>query len=115
MQQPSSQYQVCIDACLACTQACEFCASSCLTEPDVKAMVECIRLDDDCADICLLTARMLMRNSRFNAEICHHCAELCQACAAECSKHKHDHCQRCAAACRRCAEECRKLALVAAA
>jgi hypothetical protein len=47
-------YQDCIAACHACAVACNHCAASCLQEPNVKAMVRCIGLDTDCAQICHL-------------------------------------------------------------
>ncbi|GGR61945.1 ferredoxin [Deinococcus seoulensis] len=102
--------QECIDACLACVAACEACATACLSEPDIDMMRGCIRLDRDYADVCALTARLLMRGSAVHARACALCAEACAACAAECGQHSHEHCQRCAEACRRCEEACRKMA-----
>ncbi|WP_367114354.1 four-helix bundle copper-binding protein [Deinococcus sp.] len=90
--------------------ACEECATACLSEPHIDMMRGCIRLDRDCADVCAMTARLLMRGSDLHAQACALCAEACAACAAECAQHHHDHCQRCAEACRRCEEACRKLA-----
>ena len=100
--------QTCIDACLACLSACEHCASACLAENDVKMMAECVRRDHDCADVCALTARLLMRGSGFSSAAL--CADACARCAEECAQHDHAHCQRCAAACRECEVACRALA-----
>lgn len=108
------EFQSCISACLECAQECEHCANSCLDERDLTKMVECIRLDRECADICWTVAAMMSRGSRFVHDLCEHCAEICDACGAECRKFKMDHCQRCADACERCADECRKMASVAA-
>lgn len=104
------EHQSCIDACLACAQECEHCASACLEEHDVASMAECIRLDRDCATICFLAAGFMSRDSRFALELCRLCAEVCDACGAECRRHDADHCQRCAGACERCADECRQMA-----
>jgi hypothetical protein len=77
-------------------------------------MVECIRLDRDCADICRLATACLARGSSFAGQICSLCADICKACMGECEKHQMDHCQSCAQACRRCADECCKMFKAAA-
>ena len=41
-----------IDICVA---ACNYCASACLQEEDVKMMAKCISMDMDCAEICRTT------------------------------------------------------------
>jgi hypothetical protein len=87
---------------LDCALACEHCATSCLQEEDVK----CIKLDRDCADICVQGARLLQRDSDIGHQYLVLCEEICRMCGDECSKHQMDHCQRCAAACRQCAEAC---------
>jgi hypothetical protein len=102
-------YKSCIEACIECAQACEHCATACLAERDVKMMVECIRLDRDCAEMCFGAAAFMSRDSRFAQQLCAVCAEVCDACGAECRKHKMDHCQECADACEGCAEECRHM------
>lgn len=110
----NSEFQACIDACIRCEQECENCANSCLNEKDVQSMVECIRLDLDCATACRASVALMSRGSRFAAEICGVCATICEACEAECRKFaKMDHCRRCADACLRCATECNKMAGVA--
>jgi hypothetical protein len=72
-------------------------------------MRECIRLDVDCAAICLLSAAYMARGSDFVMDACAMCADVCEACAEECGRHDMAHCRACAAACRRCADECRKM------
>ena len=104
------KYQACIDACNACAAACDHCSVACLSEPDVKHMADCIRLDMDCAQICRLAAGSMARGSACVTSICRLCAEVCDACAQECGQHEAEHCQRCAQRCRQCAEECRKMA-----
>jgi hypothetical protein len=108
---PHQQFQSCIDACNACAVACDHCAVSCLAEKDVKAMVRCIQLDMDCAEICRLASAYMARGSELAGTICETCAEVCEACGDECAKHSAmEHCKQCAEACRRCAEECRRMA-----
>ena len=105
----ATSYDECIDACNACADACEKCATACLAENDLKMMVDCIRLDRDCADACRLAAALMSRGSQFARQFCDLCAALCDACGQECEKHRADHCQRCAAACRACAQQCRRM------
>jgi len=105
-----TEYQSCIDACLACAVACDRCAAACLAEPDVAMMARCIALDMDCASICHLAAGYMARDSEFVGELCGLCAYVCAACGEECGKHEHAHCRACAEACRRCADECRAMA-----
>jgi hypothetical protein len=76
-------------------------------------MVECIRLDRDCAAICWTAVSFMSWGSRFVQDICRVCADICDACADECERHEQEHCQRCAEACRHCAEECRKMTAAA--
>lgn len=42
----------CIDQCFSCAQVCTSCADACLAEPNVQGLVQCIRLDLDCSDMC---------------------------------------------------------------
>lgn len=104
------KYQSCIDACLRCAVACNYCASSCTKEYNVKMMATCIQLDMECAAFCFATAQLMSLGSVKAIEICSICADICQACGEECGKHKAPHCQHCATACSECAEECRKMA-----
>ena len=104
------RYQSCIVACDAWADDCDYCASACLQEDDVEMMVECIRLDLDCAAICRLAASYMSRDSGYAERLCALCADICDACAAECARHPQAHCQACAQACRRCAGECRRMA-----
>jgi hypothetical protein len=103
------RFSECLEACNDCAAACDHCATACLTEPDVAMMVECIRIDRDCSDICRLAAAWMARDSRFVHQLCELCAAICDACGAECAKHATEHCRACAEACRRCAERCREM------
>jgi hypothetical protein len=93
-----------------CAAECEMCMDACLDEEDVKSMVQCIRLDRDCAKICYLTAGFVASHSPHTAHIISECEELCRKCGDECSRHDNDHCRRCAQACYECAEACKSFA-----
>lgn len=104
----------CAEACRACAQACRTCADACATEPNADEMARCIRLDQDCADICDATAKVLSRASEADpttlAALLGACAAACDACGTECEGHASmEHCRVCAEACRACESACRKL------
>lgn len=89
-----------------CALKCEACATACLHEEHIKMMTHCMELDRDCADVCMVTAKLLQRDSEIAHQMLVICAEICQRCANECNTHEHDHCQACAKACEACAQAC---------
>jgi hypothetical protein len=103
----------CIEECYGCAQACTACADACLAEDMVSELRQCIRLNLDCADICVATGAMASRRTGSNVEILRAaiqaCAEACRACGAECRAHadRHEHCRICADACESCEQACR--------
>lgn len=104
-----------IDECLNCLQSCVSCANSDLAEADVEEMRLCIALDQNCADICDVTARVLSRPAWGDDFVVHRllqaCVRVCTACAEECHKHAHHHrhCAICEKACLRCVAACNAL------
>lgn len=106
----------CIDACYECAQACTACADDCLSEENVAQLIKCIRLNQDCADICETTGRIVSRQTEYDANltrpVVEACAQSCKSCGDECERHgEHgmEHCRICAEACRRCEQACREL------
>ncbi|WP_246043309.1 four-helix bundle copper-binding protein [Tessaracoccus massiliensis] len=105
----------CIEACFACAQCCTACGDACLAEDMVAELRHCIRLNQDCADVCAMTGALLTRQTETDREVLKKALELCmaacKACGDECEKHAHhhEHCKVCAESCRRCEEACRKL------
>lgn len=108
--------RACITACLECATTCTTCADACLAEKNAGELVQCVRLNLDCADICQLTARLLARPSHRDRPtlraMVEACANACRACGDECAKHgEHmEHCRVCAESCRTCAEACDRMA-----
>lgn len=100
------KHEALIQQLLACATACENCAASCLDETDVTPMAHCIETDRNCADVCSLAAKLLIRDSEFAHDFLAFCEKVCRHCAEECGKHEHEHCKRCAEECRKCAEAC---------
>lgn len=101
-----NQHKEILEKLARCAATCENCMDSCLGEDNVKMMVECIRLDRDCAKICALTASYIASRSAYAQSLVKQCAQICRACAEECVKHEADHCQECARMCRECEEAC---------
>jgi hypothetical protein len=58
----------CIDACHDCAQACNACADDCLSEDSVADLVKCIRLNGDCADMCVAAGRVANRQTEYDAK-----------------------------------------------
>ena len=95
-----------INTLIECAIACERCMSACHEEKDVSMMAHCIELDRDCAEICFLGAKLLLRDSEVAHQYLKVCEEACRLCAEECSLHDHDQCRQCAESCRRCQQAC---------
>jgi hypothetical protein len=102
----------CIEECYDCAQACTSCADACLAEEMVTQLRQCIRLNQDCADVCAATGRLASRRTGSNEALLkmmlEACAEACRLCGIECDRHgdQHEHCQICADTCRRCEQAC---------
>ncbi|MDF2819843.1 MAG: ferredoxin [Clostridiales bacterium] len=62
----------------------------------------------DCADICNISARYIVRNSMFSVNIAILCAQICILCGNECAKYDDELSQNCAEVCYNCAEHCRE-------
>ncbi|TYS75245.1 four-helix bundle copper-binding protein [Rossellomorea aquimaris] len=103
----NADYKPCLTALHRCLEACNVCYHASLKEE--KAMMMCIELDRECADICSYAINVMQRSSKFVQQILVLCAEICDACGIECNSHDQQHCKDCAEACFECAEECRKL------
>jgi len=105
----------CITACYSCAEACNACVDACLAEENAQHMVACIRTNEDCADICLATARIVSRLTHTNKEmvgaLLRACILACRISGAECAKHAEmmAHCSICSQACLHCANACEDL------
>jgi hypothetical protein len=99
-----------IDACLSCVQACTSCADADLAEEGIDELRTCIALDQNCAEVCEVTARVLSRPAHWDEFIVHRllqaCVRACTICAEECARHAdhHRHCAICAKACLACVQ-----------
>lgn len=91
---------------LKCSAFCKFCANQCLNEHNIEMLKDCIRLDNDCSDVCETTANYLIRESGFCNDLVKICEQICRQCSDECLKHEHEHCKECAKICKECEEMC---------
>ena len=109
----------CIDAALACSQACDACADACLYEYDIRR--SCVAACMTCADVCVTTARALSRTSEWDigtvTALVEACAHATAACAQHCEEHADvaKHCAVCAESCRRVERACQQLLIALAA
>jgi hypothetical protein len=75
-------------------------------------LARCIRLNLDCADVCIAMGRVLSRQQHADGRVIRSQLEAClvasQVCGDECARHasQHAHCRVCAEACRTCARAC---------
>lgn len=99
-----------LTALMECESSCVMCADACLSETDVKMLVDCIALNADCSDVCTATARLVGRIGHHHRPAMQRqleaCREICRLCAEECEQHEHEHCRVCAESCRRCEQAC---------
>ncbi len=98
-----------IDAALACAQAATACADACVAQAD-SALIQCIRLNLDCADVCQTAAMVASRRAGANAPVVIGllmlAEALCRDCAAEAERHALPACRRSADLARACADAC---------
>ena len=96
----------CIKSCTDCNQVCLQTIAYCLEKGGDH--IKDIKLLQDCADICQVSAASMARGSDMHGRLCAVCAEISGRCAEACDRHGDDaQMKRCAEACRRCAQECR--------
>lgn len=102
----------CLDACAACASVAENCAALCSRSPEPKQLARIVALARTCADVCLLTARLLAQQSEFVQEYCALCAEVCHTLRQECLRQASlSYCQCCAEVALRCDKACRRAAV----
>jgi hypothetical protein len=108
--------QYCADECMQCARLCEESVSESM-RIDVPGLTRSIELCRDCADVCLLTLKYLLRESPYIFEACHLCGKVCEACATACDEQSAlqldgDIFSRCADRCHRCANACKQLSIM---
>ena len=105
----TDKYELCLNLCAKCTQACYECFKMCLNETDVAARRNCIGILIECALSCQQAVAYMSIDADFAKDHCKLCATICDKCAQECDMFQEAHCKECANICRQCANECRKM------
>lgn len=106
-QLPEEPVWVGIQRALECHCACSEAINHCLERGGRLASKPLPLSLIDCAQICQLTADLLLRGSPLRHLMTSICVKACERCAQQCDRLEDDDVlQQCAAACRRCAEAC---------
>jgi hypothetical protein len=110
----SPALQICIQNCFDCYQICTRTIEHCLSEGSQHSELKHIKLLQDCADICNISAKFMLRSSDFHPSTCGVCAEICNACAKSCEAMADgdDQMKACAEAFRKCASSCQNMAKI---
>lgn len=107
----TQEMQVCIQNCTLAHQISEQTLAYCLTKGGVHNEARHLKTLIDCAQICMVSADFMSRDSKIHSSVCEVCAEACQACAASCDQFADDETLKlCADVCRQCEETCRQMA-----
>lgn len=73
-----------------------------------KTTKQCLKLVQECADICNVCIIVVEENSKDRNEFLKLCAEITKECAEECAKQNIDLFEKCIAACSNCSEMCER-------
>lgn len=103
--------EFCVDDCIECMRACEWCAEACTEGLPFSIMMQYRQELFECADLAMRTARALSRGEANVLELCDLCAAVCEAWSSECDAWETAVFQQCVDACRRCADSCREVGL----
>jgi hypothetical protein len=103
--------QQCIQHCLHCYQMCLETITFCVRKGGDFAGAETIQVLQDCAEVCLLSANFMIRDSNLHGRTCALCEQTCQRCADMCDRigsqePQDSQIKACAAMCRQCAISC---------
>ena len=89
-----------------CYATCEQMAAHIKRQCDVQQRVSQLASLSDCADICCLTAKFVLRDSKYAKDCAKLCACICDGCARECMGFPDAESQHCAQICMDCARHC---------
>jgi hypothetical protein len=100
----------CIKECLDCYKTCTETRLYCLAMGGEHAGPKHLATLEACAEICRLSAHLMMIDSEFQDKLCKLCAEICEDCAKDCDSFTDDDVMHaCADVCKRCALACREM------
>ncbi len=104
----NADMESCIKLCHECHALCNKIIAECLKLGGSHAAPEHIQLSIDCAQMCMVTADYLTRQSVIHDRVCRVCADACRLCAESCEKVAGGNqlLKQCADLCRRCSDSC---------
>ena len=107
----TAEQEDCLKTAASCALQCEICQRHCgnLVAAGETKHANSMRLCQDCAEFCSLTARLVARRGPTWQLTTDTCAKVCDACAKRCLEFDDDHMKRCAKSCQACAKSCRAL------
>lgn len=106
----SDQMHRCIDASLNCHRECEQAMDHALRAGGRMVEREIMSKLMDCAEICHISANMMMRQSLMSHKMAMMCAEACRSAAEACAEFDRDEQMRsCGKAAMRCADMCEQM------
>ena len=105
-------YKGCAKVCAQCRKDCLACHQHCLgmIRHGMKEHTKSAALCADCADLCVVSEKLLARKGPMSAAACKACADAAAACAAECRKYPNMPIMKhCAGSCDKCVKACNAL------
>ena len=107
----TSEQEDCLKTAASCALQCEICQRHCgnLVAAGEAKHANTMRLCQDCAEFCSLTARLVARRGPTWQLTTDTCAKICDACGKRCLEFDDDHMKRCAKSCQACAKSCRAM------
>lgn len=91
-----------------CIKSCDYSANACLRNNHVQEMVNCMRVNNVCAEVCSSLRHLLLMEYEAVEELVQYCIKVCDDCAVECAKHDLEQCIACTKASTDCAKACRE-------
>jgi len=110
--QMSQRVDECVQNCMDCYRVCLAMVPHCLHRGGVHASQEHITLLMECAELCQVSARLMLLQSNIHFDVCRVCAKACEHCADNCRSMASGDAKmlNCAEVCTRCAKSCAGMA-----
>lgn len=82
--QMSQRVDECVQNCLDCYRSCLAMVPHCLHRGGVHASQDHITMLLECAELCQVSARLMLLQSNIHFDVCRVCAKACENCADNC-------------------------------
>ena len=107
----TQEMKQCLEDCLDCYRICTRTRSHCLKMGGKHLEETHLRLLEDCARLCGVSADFMLCGSERSSDLCQACESVCRACAESCEQvdANDDLMMQCADMCRKCAVSCDKM------